>query len=466
MKNLWRWVGLLAVVLLGWRVIVVGLAQHYAERLAHGDDGAVEALRAWAPHHPRALLAEATTHLPNDPRVAEARLAEAYRRDPTDSRPLRALAWLAYAAGDFERADGLMAEAVRIMPASPSTLTEAARYWVSRGELEKAVAFWSRTLEADARQADELFPTLMAIVEDPQSRPAIRPIAQAPPSWWERFFAEVAQRALEVETVRSLYGLRRGAQDAPLTDKERRAYIQRLQREGLITEAYLTWVNGLTEAERQHLGLLYNGSFELEPSQRAFGWHVRRSRQLAIRLAATYGIKGNQALYLRFGQWERRFRHLYQPLFLDPGHYRLSGQVRLEGLDTAGGLRWQVSCRLPAREVLAESERFLGTSDWRAFSVDFTVSADCSYQEVRLISSGRRAFEHKLDGVAWFDALRIRKIEELSATARVDELKSGEEAELDAESTSPTTEAEEPVSLPGDRRETKGGGALPASPPL
>ncbi|WP_200252452.1 tetratricopeptide repeat protein [Thiococcus pfennigii] len=415
------------LVLLGgfvvWRILASGIADHYAARIAEGDRGAVQKALAWAPHHPQAVLADAIELIETDPVSAKARLKDAYRYDPTNPRPLVLLARLAYVDGELDEADALMDSAVRLGPADPSILNETAAYWAMRGELEKGVSYWSRVLEADPGRGRQIFPVLMELVEDPRTLPVVRPLALSPPSWWDSFFAEVAQRALDVETVRSLYGLRREAIGAPPTADERAAYVSRLQRDGLVTEAYLIWVNGLAPDERRYLGLLYDGGFELEPSQSGFGWIAPRTSQVEMRIAATYGTQGSRALHVRFANRERPFRHLFQRLYLDPGNYRVYGKVRPEGLDTLGGLRWQVNCLLTdsAQEStpLGESERFLGAGDWRSFSFDFVVPQGCVFQEIRLVSSGRRAFEHKMNGVVWFDALGIRKVEEVSAAARI-----------------------------------------------
>ncbi|AGA91381.1 hypothetical protein Thimo_2661 [Thioflavicoccus mobilis 8321] len=422
-KLLRFFVALLGIVVI-WRILATGIASHYAARVAEGDDQALERALAWAPNQPLAVLADAIDLVRTDPVSARERLQEAYSYDPTNPRPLVILARFALGDGQIEQADALMESAFKLAPAEPNNLEQIGVYWATRGELKKAVSYWSLTLEADPARSKQIFPILMDVVEDPRRRAVIRPLALSPPSWWDRFFAEVAQRALDVETVRALYGLRREAVAAPVSTVERTAYVSRLQREGIVTEAYLVWVNGLTPEERRYLGLLYDGGFELEPSQWGFGWVVLRASGVDVENATTYGVQGARALHVRFVDRKQRFRHLFQRLFLDPGNYRLTGRVRPEALDTLGGLRWQVNCLLPETAKLGESERFLGASDWRSFAFDFVVPEGCVYQEVRLVSTGRRSFEHRMNGAVWFDALGIRKIREVSAAARASKARS------------------------------------------
>jgi hypothetical protein len=96
------------------------------------------------------------------------------------------------------------------------------------------------------------------------------------------------------------------------------------------------------------------------------------------------------------------------------------GRVRVDSLNSKGGVRWAVRCVAPAADVLGAGPRFLGSGDWDAFQFDFEVPESCSYQQLVLVSAGTRPFERKLDGVVWFDDLRIRRIAEIDATARAD----------------------------------------------
>jgi hypothetical protein len=107
---------------------------------------------------------------------------------------------------------------------------------------------------------------------------------------------------------------------------------------------------------------------------------------------------------------------------LQPGTYRLSGRVRPKGLESVGGLRWQVACRLPESRTLGESTRFLGSGEWRDFAFDFEVPSDCRFQQLQLTSAGQRSFELEMSGAIWFDGMKITRIAALDAAARADAL--------------------------------------------
>lgn len=406
-----RRAALLAIAaLILWRAAALGLSSHYAERLRAGDAEAGARALAWNGRQPEALLAQAMALREKDPDGARETLARAFRENPADARPLIALAGMRQAQGDATGAAELLDAAVRLTPADPWIHRQAASLWAAQGDLAKALNHWSQALEADPQVKRQIIPILLVLAEDPRGRAAFGAFTGSPPSWWESFFAELARRALDAEPVRTLYALRRESTRAPVTESERQTYVARLRKDGLIAEAYIEWVNGLGRERREQLGLLYDGGFELEPTNWGFDWHQGGGTQVVIDRARTYGVDGAKALHLLFKRQEHRFSGVHQSLFLDPGSYRLSGRVKTEGLETQGGLKWVVRCLLPEVKDLGESERFLGSNEWRDFGFELQVPESCGLQELRLESAGRRPIEYKISGGAWFDRLAIRRL--------------------------------------------------------
>lgn len=395
---------------LAWRVVALGVARYEMDQVRDGDPNAVAKALAWHSHHPEALYRLAQSKSNEDPAVSEALLKDAYVANPADARPLMALGKLADQAGEQSRARDLLAQALQLDPSTPRVQKAVAAYWVGQGDLGRAMQHWSLAMQANPGEQSTLFPVFLEIAENPEARTLLAPFAAAPPNWWNAFFTQVARRALDLETVRFLYALRRDAHQAPIQQDERVAYIERLQRDGQITEAYLLWVNGLNDKEREQLGILNNGGFELDPSNVGFDWHISPSQNVTVNTARTYGSEGAQALHLLFKRREAPFNQVHQPLFLDPAIYRLSGKVRTDGLETAGGIRWTIACTRPETLTLGSSDRFLGSSEWHEFAFEFEVSETCESQEIRLVTTGQRPSDYKISGGAWFDTLAIRKI--------------------------------------------------------
>ena len=421
--RLWFWRGLLVLLtaFLSWQIILQGLATQGLTEVGNGDLAAAQRVLRFRPQHPEALYVEASVQMPNAPDQAQAQLRTAFSQDPTRGMVLLSLAELALAREDTSTADALAEQAVTLQPVKAAVLRRAATYWLSRGQVDRGLQLLSQALLARKETNQDLLDTFLKLAEDPVGRVALAPLAQEFPSWWPDFFARVALRATDLDTVRFLYGLRALAPQHPLTLPERQTYMQRLLKDGQIAEAYLTWITGLTERERREMGLLHNGGFEIPLGTAGFDWRWTPLRQVTANTAATLGVSGERALQLVFRNHEGSFHHLRQALFLDPGTYRLSGKIRADSLATQGGLRWALTCLQPPGLVLGQGERFLGSEKWRDFALDFAVPDQCQLQEIRLESASSRPHEQRVTGEIWFDDLAIRRTSGLSAAAKADE---------------------------------------------
>jgi hypothetical protein len=224
--------------------------------------------------------------------------------------------------------------------------------------------------------------------------------------------------------VRYLFDLSRRAGAGPISEAEHTAYQNRLLRDGFATEAYLSWLNTLEPRARKELGLLFNGGFELPLRNAGFGWRVRSHDQLEIRPLRTQGSSGSASLMVRFRAFEDRFTHLSQRLILQRGTYRLTGRARVNGLETKGGVRWQVRCSGSGRNLLGRSRVPVGDAHWSELSFDFEVPADdCETQDLRLVSAGTHGFELDIDGLLWLDDLKITRTTGLDASTHADTLR-------------------------------------------
>jgi len=402
----------IAAAFLIWRIGVVGMSSHYAQAIIEGERDTVGKALTWDKRQPEALYQQAVALRNDDPDTAAAFLAQANAQYMADARPFFAAAEVALTQGNQAHADALVKMALRLRPADPRIRQRAGKYWLLRNDVRQAIRNWSFTLEIYPSTRSRLFPSLFKLAENPRTRPAYEILANSPPSWWNTFFSEVAKGARELETVQQLYSLRVKSKQAPITLSERKSYFARLMKEASITQAYLIWVNGLTHDQRKRLELIYDGSFELEPGNWGFDWHIPTQRAVLIERVYTYGSDGSRSLHIGFNHYQGHFSNgVYQKLFLDAGTYQLSGRVHTDSLDTKtdGGLKWVIRCLLPRPEDLGESERFLGANEWRDFGFEFQVPETCRLQEIQLVSVGRISGDDwQITGEAWFDRLTIR----------------------------------------------------------
>ncbi|MFO1422313.1 MAG: hypothetical protein U1F70_01470 [Candidatus Competibacteraceae bacterium] len=397
--------GLLLVAgILAWRALVTNLADYYASQ--ETPEAAVGALR-WRGDQPAALYQRGAALAENEPAKSERLLRAAAWADPTDALVYLALADQWAKAGRQAAAVSLVEIADALGPLRSPALARSAEFWRGQERLDRALARWSMLLRTRPETSAELFPLLLQLAENPATRPLLQPLLADPPEWWNSFFAHAAAKATQSETVVFLYQNRNRHGALPVAD-EHRMYLDRLWKESRWLEAYLAWLGGLDERQTQVLGNLYNGNFEAPVTHLGFDWRMQAPRGATVETVETYGTRGGKALHVSFNGERVRFQHVLQYLFLDVGRYRLQGRGRPDGLKAERGVRWRVRCVGGPGALLAESEPFVGSDEWRNFAVDFAVpDQGCSAQLLRLELDGRVELDFEAQGSVWFDDLAI-----------------------------------------------------------
>lgn len=400
---------LLLSSVLGWRSLVTGIAEYYAEQ--ENAEEAVAALR-WRAGHPEALYQQADALLESSPTAAEPLLQAAAWGNPTDARIYVTLADL-WEADESRRSTAVsLAEIADLLgPMSSPVLAYSADFWKSQDRLDRMLARWSLLLRTQPKVSNTFYPELLKFAQDPKQRQLLQPLLENPPTWWDGFFAYVAREAPQTDTVTFLYQQRQRGEELP-SESEQGAYLDRLWRDARWSEAYQAWQKGLNEQQRSVLSHVYNGGFELPLTGVGFDWRIVPLRGVRVETAPTYGARGERALSVHFDGQRAHFQHVLQYLLLEPGRYRLQGRVRPDSLRTALGLRWKIGC-VAGGPWLAESDRFLGSDEWRTFTVDFLVPqpTKCPAQVLRLVLEGRAALDFEIEGVIWFDDLAITALE-------------------------------------------------------
>lgn len=399
-----------------WRVVILGGVTGTGEQLAIPGPAEVQKALATAGMNPKNSFAFSASIAASQPDVAEAVLRKTLLDYPNHARSLMLLGSIWSEKGEKQKGQGAIELASRLAPADPWVLRRLGDYWARERQLDKAIEYWSWAMIAEPPSQKELFPILLQLADIPEARSIFERFTDQPPAWWPGFFSTLASRAVNDETVGQLYNMRKRSSRNPLTENERKTYLNRLMREERIAEAYLEWANGLGNDELRVLGLVYNGGFELPITNSGFDWRISPPGKVRIQAERTTGAEGEKALHLVFRGYEQRFGHVSQPLYLDPGQFQLRGKVLVDKLKTLGGLQWSVLCTGketdPRKALLGESERFLGSTEWHDFSLDFLVPETCSGQQLLLKAVGRDAIDWEMNGDIWFDAISIRRRKE------------------------------------------------------
>lgn len=389
---------LLLGLVVGWRVIVAGLAA------AADPSGAAARLRG-----PPAGGAEANAA------TWRAQLAG----DPADHVALAMLARTREADGDVAGARAAMDAALRLAPADRQTLLEAGAFHLRSGDLPQAMAALRRAVDLHADVRAKVWPVLVALLDTGRLDAQFADIARDDPQWWPAFIGHACAGARDADAVHRLLDARTRAGTTHAA--ERRCVVDRLQRDGRWPQAYQAWLNGLSAADRARVGYVYNGDFERPLTDAGFDWRIVPQEGVLVGVQDTSGAGGHRALRVEFANKRWSGPPVQQTLLLAPGRYRFEGRARVQRLSSWLGVQWGIQCPSghgAGPRQLARAGPFLATSAWEAWQIEFRVPADCPVQVVRLELANPRRDDAtpgdvaaRLDGSAWFDDLRIRGLD-------------------------------------------------------
>jgi hypothetical protein len=344
------------------------------------------------------------------PDVAAARriATEALAESPLNVRPLSVLARAATAdqdaAKEAEFRDLIAERTLRDFPTMLWQFEQQANRQDYPAMMETADAILRQNMAAPG--ALYVMDRMTVLMADEKAR---GPMAEklSTPSTWRRTFLDTAARKGDINAFPELMSLIQP--DNPIrVGISWNVYFKRLIPNGASRMAYAVWVGLIDLDPTGALGLIYNGGFEQDATGLPFDWTITPARGMEIVRDEDIHAEGTSSLRVTFGGGETNFNNVQQTLILDPGRYRFSGQVRMDDLRNARGMRLALHCLGPDSAVIAQSPLFSGTSDWKRFSVDFEVPPQfCDYQTLRFELPARSNIEKRIEGSIWLDDLDI-----------------------------------------------------------
>lgn len=389
----------LAVLAIGWRMLSLGLADHYSRFRP-------EVALGWRQYHPVALVAAAEKIASKDPTRASELALAALKANPLEGRAYRVLGEIAEHRGDPQGALKLYQIASIRSPRDLATHFWLERRYLAEGKLAGALRQVDLMLRIEPRTQDSQFPLLQSLAALPQAHAALAELLAQSPPWRETFLLGLSAQAQDSLAIAPFMGRLR-LSPGGLSEAELSAWVERLSKDQRWGEAYLTWAATLPSEQQSELGNLFNGGFEREPSNSGFDWRFSRVPGAYIERESGQGVTGGFALRISFEGRRVAFQHVSQLLALSPGRYRLAGRSRADGLRNERGLVWTVFCA-DTNQSLVDTEPLTGQTPWRPFLKSFVVPTEgCGGQWLRLAVPARVAAEQRIGGRAWFDDLRI-----------------------------------------------------------
>lgn len=401
-KGRLKW-GLFTMValLLAWRIVSVNVAQHLA-----ADDNPAAA--SWNANIPSILLMQAAQAVGSDPAKARRVALRAAWENPADGRAFLILALLWEQEGKPEMAKKAIAAVDFLTPRKPENQLQVANFWARQGDLARALPHWSVAMQTNPELTQKLFPELLHVAEIPRYRPALSKILGDTPDWVDNFFLYALDNAIDRDTVKAIYLPLENSAKKP-SHNVRKAYLDRLMRDGMWTDAYFVWMNSLDAGQLSALGNIYDGGFERESADEGYGWRFATDNAFTVDAKPTYDASGEKALGIEFLESRSTATTLAsQFLMLDPGQYQMRGRVRIDIAQAIKGPRWILSCASAAGTVLAESEYFTGKAPWKGFTFALIVPKyGCDAQKIELVMDPADASRADMSGSMWFDDLAI-----------------------------------------------------------
>jgi hypothetical protein len=393
-------IGALFFSWIAWRVFTLGMAQHYSR------SSPVVAL-AWRKGDAEARIRELDRESVKRQYSAAQRQGAraAIHSAPLDGRGYRMLANQAELRGDLPLAMSLYSIATKRGPRDIPTLGRLIQYQLTQGNRAEALAYIDQVLRVEPQTSQRIFPVLGAL--SAQAPEDVANVLLQDPPWRTQFLLQLVQHSRASSALSRLFDLLRRSAGG-LSPAELSAWLDRLIKDGQWGPAYLSWVESLPPEASKRIGNVYNGGFEVEPSQLGFDWRFGRVPGARISRAQVTGSEGQFALRVDFEDRRVPFGHVRQLLALVPGTYRLQGRARTDDLRGERGLVWTLTCA-DSHLQIAETDPMKGRHDWHGFERDFVVPAEkCGGQWLTLRVPARIPAEQRLGGTAWFDDLSIQ----------------------------------------------------------
>jgi tetratricopeptide (TPR) repeat protein len=319
------------------------------------------------------------------PQEAISLLQKAIQKDPVDSR-IYLLMGLAYERlGDVARAKTLMRDAHQLGPRKPLNQIEIGQFWFRQNEIDEALLHWTTALEMKHELREKGFKDLILFMEKPLYLEAMRRvILKHNPLWWAEFFNQAAFSIKNIDQLKGLYEARLSS-GANISASEHNAMFERLMRDHQWSDAYFTWVNRLPQSQLKFLGNIFDGGFNLNPSNEGFGWRTNQDQAYHFYMNSGTDKKTPHALEILFsGSQPKNNVLIHQLLLLEPGTFNLKGEVNSEELKAGEGLIWHLNCLNGTH--IGVTTLFQGNMGWTTFNQELTIphGAECKVQDLSL----------------------------------------------------------------------------------
>lgn len=330
--------------------------------------------------------------------------------DPLSARAMRILGQLAAVAGDEPRTMEFMQAAATRSMHERLPIYLLMLKGIEKKDYAAALYYADALLRTTPQAIPDAMPALVHIAETPAATGELKAMLAKNPPWRAGFLSQLPSSVSDARTPLELLLAIKDTPTPPTTE-DLGAYLNFLVSKNQYELAYYAWLQFLSTEQLHRVGLLYNGSFEANPSGLPFDWNIPSGAGVTIDIVGRPDLPGQRALLMTFAQGRVEFRGVAQLIMLSPGNYQFKGTYRGQ-LTGRRGLAWRVTCAGAGKGPIGESPMIVGSAPvWKDIEFSFTVpETDCRAQLLRLELDARMASEQLVTGSIWHDELRIARI--------------------------------------------------------
>lgn len=336
-------------------------------------------------------------------------LISVIRNEPINAKAFRLLGQLASLSDDQKTASRMMYQSTQLSLHDPIALYELLKSSMSSHKYAAAIYYADAFLRGFPTSDKLIAPILMEIMSTDQARPLlVKTLAENPP--WRLALLNSSYAQSGLRDIQAPLKLLEALKDAgsPPQLKELVSYLKYLFENKEYDLAYSTWLLFMPEELMDQTGMIFNGSFEVDPTGLIFDWTIGAGKEVEVGISSRPDDESNRALYVEFGMGRTQFPLVQEIILLTPGNYELSFLVKGQ-LTARRGLEWRIVCENGKK--IEVSQTILGRyQGWRRITSNIDIPKEgCRFQYIRLVHLARSASEQMAEGSLWFDDVTIQR---------------------------------------------------------
>lgn len=155
--------------------------------------------------------------------------------------------------------------------------------------------------------------------------------------------------------------------------------------------------------------LIYNGDFTSEVFDGGLDWRIFPMPGVDASVEMEDQDGGGRALRVNFaGTSNPNYANVLQFVPVQPHtRYRFSARMRVNGITTDSGPRFQICDAYKLDDVFASTENLTGNSDWVEELTQFTTHSDTQLVLVRIARPKSNKFDNEISGTLWVSRVKL-----------------------------------------------------------